>query len=76
MKITVESTAEVGVMEVSGARQYCRKWIGATDAGVPVHAYVISVSAQTRDEAKLAVFERELGELQPAPKAFDLRFIL
>lgn len=61
MKVTLEPTDEFYVGEdfsVDG-RVMLRKWSGMTDAGVPIHAYVATISPQTHDEADLAAFEAE-----------------
>jgi hypothetical protein len=60
MKITLEPT---GIVErVQGTP--CRKWIGATDTGTPVHAWIAVVQPQTHDAAALAEFERALREVK------------
>jgi hypothetical protein len=41
----------------------CRVWIGETDAGVPVKAWVAIVQPQTHDEGQLAAFEAALKEM-------------
>ncbi|NWG24565.1 MAG: hypothetical protein HXY30_09185 [Pseudorhodoplanes sp.] len=60
MKITLEATGTVE--RVQGTP--CRKWIGATDAGTKVHAWIAIVQPQTHDAAALAAFERELSEVK------------
>lgn len=75
MKLTLEPTDRI--QTVDGVPH--RIWQGTTDQGTPVLAYVRAVSAQTHDEAALAVFDRELQAL-PAPRrelvSFDMRFVL
>ena len=51
---------------------------GATDQGTPVHVWVRMLSAQTHDQAALAVFDRELKALPPVKRelmSFDFRFV-
>lgn len=60
MKITLEATGTVE--RVQGTP--CRKWIGATDSGTPVHAWIAIVQPQTHDAAALAAFERALCEVK------------
>lgn len=40
----------------------CRRWEGVTDKGVPVHAWIRSVSPQTHDPDVNAEFARDLQE--------------
>lgn len=42
----------------------CRRWIGETDAGTHVHAWIALLQPQTHDAAALAVFEAQLKEVK------------
>lgn len=75
MKLTIESTDRFE--SVNGQR--CRIWKGADESGTPVHVYVLTLSPQTHDEGRLAVFDRELKALPPARRellSIDLRLIV
>ncbi len=75
MKLSISPTPTIETIE--GAP--CRLWVGVTDAGTPVHAWVRCLSPQTHDAAQLAVFDRELEALPPARRelvSFDTRFSL
>lgn len=75
MKLTLEPTNEIATVDGSPARV----WIGMTDDGTPVKAFIRAVQPQTHDEAALAVFDRELQALpEPRPGALtvDLRFVI
>jgi hypothetical protein len=56
MKLTIESTGTIE--DVDGIP--CRVWEGTSDHGVPVKAWIRTVSPQTHDPEALAAFEREL----------------
>lgn len=64
MKLTLESTADIYLAEElsRGGPVVVRKWIGTTDDGVPVHAYIAVVSPQTHDPEVEARFEAEFRE--------------
>ena len=74
MKIELEPTADI--QEVNG--NSCRIWEGKTDKGVPVKAWVATVSPQTHDEAVNAEFARELREVKGEYRAhaYDLRLFV
>jgi hypothetical protein len=75
MKLILEPTDIIQSIE----GQPCRLWMGETDKGVPVHAYVRAVSPQTHDAEVNAEFARELQALPPARKtgvSYDLRFFV
>jgi len=74
MKITIESTSEIGTCNGVPARI----WKGATDAGVPVLAFITRLAVA--EAADATEFERDLsepptvvlltyrpGDLRPAP---------
>ena len=54
-----------------------RLWTGTTDAGVPVHVWVHSISPQTHDPSALAVFETALKHLPVVRElvSFDHRMV-
>lgn len=62
MKITIESTDQVMTFR-RGTDAYfeVREWRGTTEDGVPVLAYVATISPQTHDEAVNERFARELA---------------
>lgn len=74
MKIEIEPTGTI--QEVNGQR--CRIWEGKTDKGVPVKAWVATVSPQTRDEAVNAQFARDLKEVKGdhVAHAYDIRLFV
>ncbi|WP_291208917.1 hypothetical protein [Hyphomonas sp.] len=74
MKIILTATNQFS--DVGGAA--CRLWIGATDDGVPVHAWIRAVSPQTHDEAVNARFAADLIDTGNAPgdfAAIDSRYV-
>lgn len=64
MRITLEPTADIFLAEELTADRavMLRKWVGATDDGVPVHAYIALISPQTHDPEVEARFDAELAE--------------
>ncbi len=74
MKIELEPTNEF--QDVNGART--RIWSGKTDKGVPVKAWIATVSPQTHDEAANEAFVRELKEVKGEvhAHAYDLRLFV
>lgn len=60
MKIELEPT--VALDTVNGTR--CRIWEGKTDKGVPVKAWIATVSPQTHDKDANELFARELREVK------------
>lgn len=74
MKIELAPTNEF--QHVNGTR--CRIWEGESDKGVPVRAWVATVSPQTVDEAAQADFQRELKEVKGdhVAHAYDIRLFV
>lgn len=74
MKIEIEPTGTI--QEVNGTR--CRIWEGKTDKGMPVKAWIATVSPQTHDEETNAQFARELREVKGEHRAhaYDLRLFV
>lgn len=74
MKITLEPT---GIIErVQGVE--CRKWIGATGTGTPVHAWIAVVEPQTHVLEELEEFDRSFREVKMKRElvSFDYRMVL
>lgn len=78
MKIVLQSTAELVTFRSQGRSTPVRVWVGQTESGVPVRAFVASIQPQTHDPAAHAQFQRELEETEGAeqPLTIDLRFII
>lgn len=74
MKIALEPTGHIE--NVNG--NPCRKWIGLTDKGVEVHAWIATISPQTHDEAVAAEFASELREVKGERRltSYDIRLFL
>ena len=74
MKIEIEPTGTIE--NVNG--QPHRIWEGKTDKGIPVKAWIATVSPQTHDEAVNAEFARELREIKSEHRqtAYDLRLFI
>lgn len=59
MRVTLEPTSIV--LEVNGTK--CRQWVGTTESGVPVVAFVAAIGVpDTAPAAELEQFQRELRE--------------
>lgn len=75
MRLTIEPTDRFET--ING--QPHRVWKGADEHGTPVLVHVRCLSPQTHDEARLAVFDRDLKAL-PQPRrelvSFDLRLAM
>lgn len=73
MRIILESTTKI--VEVNGVP--ARIWEGATQSGIPLHAYVTRVAVA--DDENQEDFERELQEHRapsPAIEAIALKVVL
>jgi hypothetical protein len=73
MKVVLTSTTMV--VELNGVP--CRIWEGATESGVPVHAYIVRVAAPVA--ADQHAFQAELLHCEapsPGVAAIPLRMIL
>jgi hypothetical protein len=80
MKVTLEST-DIVLSFARGDRQIpARVWRGTTADGVPVAAFIVSISPQTHDASAHAQFEAELrditGDSRIERTQFDARFVL
>lgn len=63
MKLTLESTDLLVEFQRGDKSLPVRVWKGTTEAGVPVAAFIASVSPQTHDPAMHAQFEAELRDI-------------
>ncbi len=60
MKITLESTAEVGTIQVGACEVPARVWVGKTAGGIPIIAFITRIGVSDgHDPTEL---ERELLE--------------
>jgi hypothetical protein len=77
MKVTLESTDRVVQFLIDGVPVPARLWQGATDKGIPCHAYITRIAVN--DKLDSAEFDRDLTE-HAAPRAellaIPLRMIL
>ncbi len=60
MKITLESTPDVGRLEVDGCQVPARIWVGTTESGIPIVAFITRIGFP--EGADTTEFERELNE--------------
>ena len=60
MKITLESTEEVGAIGIYGVQVPARIWIGETESGIPVIAFITRIGVLAGHDP--SEFERELSE--------------
>ena len=75
MRITLEATATVDTVQ---GKVPARIWVGQTESGVPVKAWIAVIQPQTHDETALAEFAREMKEV-PAKRelsTFDIRLVI
>jgi hypothetical protein len=75
VKVTLEATSTVDTV---GGKIPARIWVGATESGIPVKAWLAVIRAETDDETALAEFDRELRSV-PASRefvSFDIRMAL
>ena len=73
MKITIEPTDKMVLIDNEAGSFEMRIWQGETDNGVPVHCFISRIAAEVPAddpdiEAKTAVFEEELQRCT-APRA-------
>jgi len=77
MKVTLESTAKIILLQADNGEVQARVWEGTTEGGVKVHAFITRIACLATEDC--SVFERELQE-QRAPsaavQAVPLRLIL
>lgn len=76
MKITIESTARIVMVENSIPPLKCRVWEGVTEKGVPIQVLVPRIAALIDyDQEQL---ENELTECRAPtePQAFPMRLII
>lgn len=77
MKLTLASTTKVVTLETPTGTVEARIWEGHTDSGIPVHAYITRIAAETNGDC--SQFERELTECMAPSTAvavIPLRLIL
>lgn len=60
MKITLESTPELGTIEVGGVQVPARIWVGSTARGVPIVAFITRIGVP--DGFDPTEIEQELTE--------------
>ena len=60
MKLTLQSTTDTGTVEVNGAQVPARIWLGKTESGIPVVAFITRLAVP--DGYDPTEFERELSE--------------
>lgn len=60
MNVTLRSTTKIVEVEVNGEVLPARIWEGATESGIPVHAYITRIAVERLADA--SEFERELRE--------------
>ena len=58
MKITIESTPEIALVNGKQAR----KWKGETESGIKIHCYVMYVAVD-KNETRIEEFEKDLREV-------------
>lgn len=82
MKITIESTSRIVELQMpGGAVVPARLWEGATENGIPVHAFItrIAPTVENPPAAVTAEFERDLMACSPPSpelQTIPLRLIL
>lgn len=60
MKVTLESTAQIVELDTAmGGRMPARLWVGQTENGIAVHAFITRIAVHKDDDA--SQFERELS---------------
>jgi len=77
MKVTLENTDKVVLLELNGQTVPARIWEGTTANGIACHAYITRIAVGDQDNA--AEFERDLKEQRkptPAVAAIPMRLIL
>lgn len=77
MKITLESTTKVVMLEGEGGIMPARIWEGTTESGIKVHAFITRIA--TPQDADPAQFKAELQEQRPPSAdvaAYPLRLVL
>lgn len=77
MKVTLETTDKVVLLELNGQTVPARIWEGHTANGIACHAYITRIAVH--DQLDAAEFERDLKEERrptPAVAAIPMRLIL
>jgi hypothetical protein len=77
MKITIESTTQMVMLEETKGEVLCRVWEGETDTGIKVQVLIPRIAAKKGQN--LEQFEREMIETRPPSaevRAFPARMIL
>jgi hypothetical protein len=79
MRITIESTSKVVVLETARGAVPARIWEGETDSGIKVQCFITRIAHHKDDDARADEFRKELEETR-APSAemaaYPLRMIL
>jgi hypothetical protein len=78
VKIELKPTEIIDTVVGPHGKNQARIWVGTTERGVPIKAWIVVVQAQTHDADALAAFDAELREV-PATRelsTFDLRLVL
>lgn len=59
MKVTLDSTTQIVDLETPSGRVPARLWVGHTENGIAVHAFITRIAVHKDDDA--SQFERELS---------------
>lgn len=76
MKITLEPTPDIVRVHSAQGNTEARVWVGHDENGVPVRAWINTVSPQSHEPAVNERFATELREVRVSPRsqAFDMRY--
>ncbi len=78
MTVTLHATTKIVELKTADGIVPARIWEGATDSGIPVHAFITRIAVHKSDDA--SEFERELQEQRPPSREIDetypLRMVL
>ncbi len=73
MKITIESTTKVTLLQTPEGVMAARIWEGETESGTPVHCFITRIAPTIpRDDPRQAEFVRELTECKPPTAAIEM----
>lgn len=84
MKITLENTDRIVMLELGETEVPARVWQGETEDGIPVHAFITRIAPEIPEsdpniDNLTADFERDLqrcADPRPTVRAIPLRFII